>query len=330
MLIKKNKRVLITSLFLVSLMVSCSHQQWSTRDINQAEREAIHSLDHERGPADWVDRCTSAVRNFFSPKAVGAVDATVAKPLPELTQLNPEIKTFPNGKKYTEYKANVNVMNNYPDYDEYLERTAEIIFEPVEPFGHINLRVGKKIYSFNFIQSTSINKFAPRIKNSSNPEMPGSVGYVYELDKEKIKAMEKEIEAFYRSSASNNVPPFDAYAPMLKIHQEDGAFGKKLIFKSESPKFGNMNAIKGSIVNENGKYYLDAGNGVKVDVIKEGDDYLTQSYSCSSSAGFILDKFFGVEVSYAHSAKSLQQSLANGNMHEQLSPIGVMKYHEEH
>ena len=304
---------------------------WSGRDIDPNEKMAITASlsPNERLPADWVDRCTNYVRNFFPKHRNDTVDAVVVKPLPELTQLNPQVKQFSNGKKYIEYQANINVMNKYPDYEEFLEQTAEIIFEPVEPFGHINLRIGKQIYSFNFIQSTSINKFSPRMKNSSNPEMSGSMGYIFQLDKEKILAAQKEIEAFYRSSASNNIPPFDAYSPLLKIHEEDGAFGKKLSFKSESPKFGNQNNIKGNILEENGKYFLDAGNGVKVAVIKKGNEYFTQSYSCSSSAGHIMEKFFGISLSYNGAAKSIKQSLDNGNMNEKFSPIGIMKYYEE-
>lgn len=334
MFIKKNKQVLITSLFLISILASCSHQPtqfaWSSRDITPEEKQMMlaHPLTSEREPADWRDRCTTGIRNFFKPKATGA-DAVALKPLPELTQLNPQVKKFSNGKKYTEYQANINIMNKYPDYDEYLEQTAEIIFEPVEPFGHINLRVGKKVYSFNFIQSTSINKFSPRMKNSENPEMSGSMGYVFQVGKEKIEAMEKEIEAFYRSSASNNVPPFDAYSPLLKIHEADGAFGKTLKFQSESPKFGNENQISGKIVQENGNYFLDAENGIKVPVVKKGADYFTQSYSCSSSAGHIMEKFFGITLSYNGAAKSIKQSLDNGNMNENISPIGIIKYYEE-
>lgn len=91
-----------------------------------------------------------------------------------------------------------------------MAETAEIIFEPVEPFGHINLRVGKNVYSFNFIQSTSINDYTPRLKISENPEMSNTTGFIFHLGKEKIEAVEAEIKAFYKSSASHNVPPFDA------------------------------------------------------------------------------------------------------------------------
>lgn len=332
--IKKNKRILITSLFLISILASCSHQPtqvaWSSRDITPEERQMMSTYPSasEREPADWVDRCVSGVRNFFNPKANG-VDAVVLKPLPELTQLNPQVKQFPNGKKYTEYQANINVMNKYPDYDEYLEQTAEIIFEPVEPFGHITLRIGKKLHSFNFIQSTSINNFSPRMKNSSNPEMSGSMGYIFHIGKDKIEAMAKEIEMFYKVSASNNVPPFDAYSPLLKIHEVDGTFGKTLKFQSESPKYGNENNITGKIVEENGNFFLDSEKGIKVPVIKKGKEYFTQSYSCSSSAGHVMEKYFGITLSYDGAAKSIKESLDNGNINENISPIGIMKYYEE-
>jgi hypothetical protein len=330
MLFKRNKQYLITSLFFISMLMSCSHQPshivWSTRDITSEERQLMSAfLKTDREPADWVDRCSASFRSFLKPKPTDGVDAIVEKPLPELTQLNPQLKNFYNGRQYTEYRANINVMNKYPDYDEFLERTAEIIFEPVEPFGHISLRIGKKLYSFNFIQSTSINTFYPHMKNSTNPEMSGTTGYVFQLSKEKIETMEKEIEAFYKSSASHNVPPFDAYSPLLKIHKVGGG---KLKFQSESPKFGNMNAIDGKIIEENGQYFLDS-RGVKVPAVKKGDDFFTQSYSCSSSAAHIMEKYFGITLSYDGAAKSIKQSLDNGNMNERISPIGIIKYYEE-
>lgn len=323
----KNKQVLVTSLFLISLLASCSHQPWSSRDITPEEKQAItaYTDSSQREPADWVDRCTTGIRNFFKPKTQAA-DVVVAKPLPELTQLESVVKKFSNGKKYTEYRASLASLKNYADYDEYVEETAEIIFEPVEPFGHINLRVGKNLYSFNFIQSTSINNFSPRLKVSDNPEMSDTTGFVFHLGREKIEAVEAEIKAIYKSSASHNVPPFDAYGPLLKIHEKDGSFGKKLYFDSESPKYGNKNGINGKIVEEDGKYFLDAENGIKVPVIKKGDEYFTQSYTCASSAAHIMKKFFGIDLSYSVGAKSIKQSLENGNMNQNVSPIGIMKY----
>lgn len=324
---RKNKQVLVTSLFLLTLMASCSHQPWSSRDITAEEKQVLSSykVSSQREPADWVDRCTASVRNFFKPKPQVA-DAVVLKELPQLTQLESTVKQFPNGKKYTEYKASLASLENYADYDEYVAETAEIVFEPVEPFGHINLRIGKNIYSFNFIQSTSINNYTPRLKVSDNPEMSDTTGFIFHLGSQKIEEVEAEIKAFYKSSASHNVPPFDAYGPLLKIHEKNGSFGKSLAFDSDSPKYGNKNGIKGKIVEENGKFFLDAENGIKVPVIKKGDEYFTQSYTCASSAAHILKKFFGIDLSYSVGAKSLKQSLDYGNIDESISPIGIMKY----
>lgn len=324
---QKNKQVLVTSLFLLSLLASCSHQPWSSRDITPEEKQAMsaYTESSQREPADWIDKCTTGIRSFFKPK-VNNLDVLVQKELPNLTQLQSEIKQFPNGKKYTEYHASLATLKNYADYEEYVAETAEIIFEPVEPFGHINLRVGKNIYSFNFIQSTSINHFYPGLKISNNPEMSDTTGFIFHLGSEKIEAVEAEIKAIYKSSASHNVPPFDAYGPLLKIHEKDGSYGKKLYFESQSPKYGNTNGINGKIIEENGDYFLDADNGIKVPVIKKGDEYFTQSYSCASSAAHIMKKFFGIDLSYNVGAKSIKQSLENGNMNQNISPIGIMKY----
>ena len=227
------------------------------------------------------------------------------------------------------YNMRFKLFNKYPDYEEFLAHTAEIIFEPVEPFGHINLRIGKNIYSFNNVEWTSINKFSPRMKKSSNPEMPGSHGFVFEIGKEKIESMKKNIDAFYNSSSSHNIPPFDAYSPMLKITEIETTLGKNLKYETTSPKFGNEKAIKGKIISEKGHYFLDTGNGTRVPVIKEDGHYFTQSYSCSSSAAYILKEFFNINVSYGDAAKSLLQSLLKGNLQEKTSPIAVIKYYED-
>lgn len=327
--------------FLIHLVIlslaSCSTMKevtYSSRDINPEEKLEISQWDgreFDRSPANWINSCVSSVSNFFRPKESIASGISL-KPLPELTQLNPSEKVFPNGKKYIEYRANINVMNKYPDYDVFLEETAEIIFEPTEPFGHINLRVGKNIYSFNNVRWTSINSFSPRMKASTKPEeLFSSHGFVFQLGKDKIDSLKKEIDAFYNSSQSHNIPAFDAYSPLLKIAERENNWGggKKLFYVTDSPKYGNNQEINGKIVEVNGKMVLDAGNGVTVPVIKKGDHYYTQSYSCSSSAGHVLERFFGITVSHNISAKSLAASLLKGNINQSISPIAVIKYYEE-
>ena len=325
-----------TMIFLSALLLTsaCSHHTpapyYSSRDVTPEEQLAINEWtwsDSERAPANWFDSCVGGVTQFFKPKPQAIAPQ---RELPQLTQLNPVEKKFPNGKKYTEYTANTGVMNKYPDYDTFLEETAEVIFEPTEPFGHIYLRIGKKVHTFNNVQWTSVSSFSPRLRKSSNPELMSSTGFVFHLGKEKIDPLLKEIAALYSSSQSHNVPAFDAYSPMLKIEERDGMMGgKKLFYVTDSPKYGNDKEIKGKLVEVNGVMVLDAGNGITVPVVKKGDHYYTQSYSCSSSAGHVLEKFFGLKVAHAYSAKSLAAALSKGNINESISPVAVIKYYEE-
>lgn len=307
---------------------------YSSRDITPEEKIELASgvtQLSERSPANWFNSCVSSVGSFFKPKPAVSEYGPLL-PLPELAQLNPVAKNFSNGKKYTEYTANINVMNKYPDYDQFLEETAEVIFEPVDPFGHIVLRIGKKTFAFNNVQWTAVRNFSPEMNPSSKPEeLMHSHGFVFQLGKQKIEALKKDIELFYSSSSSHNIPAFDAYSPLLKIEEREAGVtgGKKLFYVTDSPKYGNSRELTGSIVEKEGKMVLDAGNGVIVPVVKKGNDYYTQSYSCSSSAGHVLEKFFGIKISHAYSAKSLAQSLMKGNINESHSPVAVIKYYEE-
>lgn len=326
------------ALFLMIItLASCANWEHSTsaysgRDITETEKIEIAQWNGnwpERAPAGWIRSCIEAIKNFFMSEAPAQTDVA-SDVLPELTQLNPVIKKFPNGKKYIEYTANPAVMQKYPDYDDFLQQTAEIIFEPGGPFGHINLRVGKKLYSFNNVKWTSISSFAPQMLRSDKPDMMSSHGFVFQLGKDKIAALKKDIELFYNSSQSHNIPAFDAYSPLLKIEEREATFGgKKLFYVTDSPKFGNDREISGKLAELDGQMVLDAGNGIVVPVIKKGKDYYTQSYSCSSSAAHVLEKFFGLKMSYAFSAKSLAESLSKGNIRESISPTAVIKYYED-
>lgn len=320
MSVKKGRFTTFSLLLLIMVLFSssCSHGPISTKDFTAQEWPA-------RTPANWLNSCADSIAAFFKPKTV----IQQVSGLPELTQLNPQIKKFANGKNYTQYTANINVMNKYPDYDDFIKKTVEIIFEPVEPFGHINLRIGNTIYSFNYVQSTSINKFSPRIKKSSSENMPSSTGFVFEVDPEQILKLKKDIDAVYTSSVSHNLPPFDAYSPLLKIVEEEGFLGKNLKFQSPSPNHGNDQGVKGQIVQEGSNFFLDTGAGMKVPLVKQGHDFYVQSYSCSSSAEYVLANFFGINLSYADSAKALHHSLSKGNINESISPVAVIKYYED-
>jgi hypothetical protein len=239
------------------------------------------------------------------------------------------MKKFPNGKHYIEYTANINIMNKYPEYEEFLKNTVEVIFEPSDPFGHIRLRVGENVYSFNNVKWTSINKYSPKMNQSRNDDMPSSTGFIFQMDKEKIAATKNEIDAFYKSSVSHNVPPFDAYSPLLKIVESESMTGKKLKYETSSPKYGNNLELKGKIVESENITYLDTENGVKLPITKEGNDLFLQSYSCSTSAAYILKHYFGIAIGGSGAAKSVNKALLKGNYDGAASPVAIIKYYKD-
>ena len=325
--LKISASVLLISLSL-SFLSSCAQVSYSSRDITKEELAKYDSPYHEspelRSPADIKD-CANYILDFFRTKKEQPKNGGI----PELTQLSPEIKKFPNGKQYIEYTANINVMNKYPDYDDFLKNTIEVLFEPSEPFGHIRLRIGETIYSFNNVKWTSINKFTPKMNKSKNPDIPSSTGFVFEADRQKMADTQKEIEAFYKSSVSHNIPPFDAFSPLLKIVESDGALGKKLKYESNSPKFGNTQELKGKIIETDKQFLIDTENGIKLPLVKQGNDYYLQSYSCSTSAAYILKKYFDITIGGAGAAKSVNKALLKGNYDGGASPIAIIKYYED-
>lgn len=182
------------------------------------------------------------------------------------------------------------VIKEDESFKAYLENTVEIIYKDVAPFGHINLRVGDEIYSFDYVQRTSQNIFD--IERVSS----GSVGFVFNSDKRVIDEMRSKIQRFYENSKKYNVPPFDAYAGNLEV--VPGTFGKGLKYKSSAPKYGNNQAIDKEVKlidNDTGVYLLTP-TGEKYPLIKDGNKYFMESYSCSSASTCIMDNFLGMKI----------------------------------
>ncbi|MCO4756157.1 MAG: hypothetical protein KC478_16870, partial [Bacteriovoracaceae bacterium] len=190
------------------------------------------------------------------------------------------------------------VKNNH--YKSFVEDTVEVIYQDIEPFGHVYLRIGDERFTYNWIKKTSTGKY------SVDRVTDGSTGFVLRLNKDKMKELKEEIVAFYEDSAKYNVPPFDSYAPELEIHiEEKTGFLYKLLgskqtlsYKSKSPKGANTESIgkKVKLVDDGDHAYLLTPEGRKYDVSKRGDRYFIQSQSCSSSATCVLNRFLGVEI----------------------------------
>lgn len=214
------------------------------------------------------------------------------------------IKSFPNGKSYEEIVLKKDIPETLPRYQEFLEETVEVIYSPTGPFGHINLRVGERVYSFNDVQSVSINQFKAMKKD-------GRVGYAFEVSSEKIAKLKHDLERFYSDSRDFNVPPFDAYSPKVDVKAVDNG---TVQFKSSSPNYGNNKKAAADIVDDGNDAYLESPSGMKYPLERKNDGtYCTQSFSCATSATHLLKKSFGIDVEFEQGAKSLKELLEAGN-----------------
>lgn len=240
-----------------------------------------------------------------------------------LKDVNYKSEVFPNGKTYRKYTfTDLEKKANSPEYKKFLEETAEVIFEPGGVFGHIVLRVGKKVYSFDYINSTTNENFRFRRLNNVKGS-PKAQGFIFKVGKKEIRSKLKKLENFYRSSAYSNVPGFDAYTSWLEIDRpEEG----RLAYKSPAPEYGNNDLIEDSKVYKyRGKKYLKSSWGVKVPVYERDGKEYTLGYSCSSSAAYVMQNFFGIKLINIVGSQEMTRSLEAGNTYK-YPPIAIIEY----
>jgi hypothetical protein len=232
--------------------------------------------------------------------------------LPILNNLNHQSRVFTNGKSYRLYEVSSSQLSN-PEYNQMLKRSVEVLYEPSEPFGHLRLRVGERVYSFNNVQWTSQGNYIPRGGKDR-------FGFVYMVDEQKIKNLEDEIIRFYKSSQDYNIPPFDAYSPPIKIKRS----GNGWKYESPSPKFANNEYANGEVIQEGSEYFLKSPD-FKMKVKKTGpDEYETLSFSCVSSTTHWLERF-GINLNRNLEAKGVKEVLLDPN-HQTSSPHLIFRY----
>ena len=222
-----------------------------------------------------------------------------------MNSLDIETKTFPNGSSYKEIKINKSFKVSNPDYQDFLENSVEILYTPSIPYGHIYFRVGDRLYSFDYVKTTTRTDFMPT-------QGLGKVGFAYSVPKEKIKMIKKDIEKFYSDSQEFNVAPFDAHSHKLKVKPiRDG----EVKFKSPGFLFSNNKRAQADIVELNdGSFVLETPSKMRYPLERSSTgEFCTQSFSCSTSAVYLLEKYFGIKNKFNHGAKSLRDTLLKGN-----------------
>ena len=255
---------------------------------------------------------------------------SVQKDVLLLDGVSAEKKTFPDGRQYLSYRVG---WENRPDassYERFLDSTVEPIYNGGGPFGHINLRVGRRIYSFNYTLNTSRNDF------SLNRMPINRTGFVFRVDPEKIRAVHDELEKIYRNSENNNVPPFEAVhrsqendphpfdesSPKLEILSSEIGW---IQLRSATPTGRNNGAIRAHLVENGTNAYLRTNDGFEYPVLIEGGKKYVQSLSCASSATYVLKKYFNIDIAFNPGAKSLNRALEDGNAGRQ-APDAIINY----
>lgn len=270
-----------------------------------------------------IKSCLRSIFSYFKRTEPRELTGENIVDLERATELQPERKPFTYGEgDYLELRADVKKMKKLPEYNEFLENSVEVIYTPIEPYGHIRLRVGKELYSFETLQTTLNGKaFSPRIQNSKSDKLSDSHGMAFYVGKEKIEEMKEKLREFYKNSAENNFPPFDAYGSKLELLDN----GVERSFKSPSPAYGNNNKANGIVIKEGENYFLESPGGYRYQIEKDGPRYYAQSYSCSSSATHVLQKFFDIKATGGSSAALLIDRLISGrSVHK---PDVIIKYH---
>lgn len=208
---------------------------------------------------------------------------------------------FENFRKQHLPHARIKDLKANPNYSEFLDNTIEVLHSPdVGPFGHIRLRIGQRIYGFENIRQTIVKDFLPHYVSAD------TTSAVFWIGKEKLEKLQAEIETIYVNSSKYNIPPFDAYSPLVEVQTLPNG---QLSLLSPSPQFGADNYVNGKIVD--GQYLQTPDGTLTPLMIKNGKFYI-QSYSCSTSASFILNKYFNIKIPF-NGASTLGNYIQNGS-----------------
>lgn len=243
------------------------------------------------------------------------VDGNPDRALPQILTVPSSVRELPSGKKIRQYILDQDQLENNPAYEDFLENTVEVVYTTAAPpWGHVNLRVGKKFYGLQGVEWTTIVDYAPRTRDMKTGEpKPGKRGYAWRVPKERIAAVQEQIKKMYESSKDSNMPPFDGDSGFLEIEKTpDG----KMKFKSPSINYPNNEAFDAKVVWSSGYAYLEAPNGTRFPLyVRPGGKLYLQSISCSTSATYVLQRYFGIEIPFfpSASAKGMRDLLERGN-----------------
>jgi hypothetical protein len=260
--------------------------------------------------AKWASEVK--LSELFEKYTKNATDYQYARPQGRLKRLE-----FFDYQGSTQLGENYRVLYKFkksegPDYENYLDNTIELFYKEDGRTGHVEIRVGKKIYGV----LNHVKWFGTLVKNTTELSVDkGIVGRVYRMNRRQIDDVQEKIEAFINSANKYNFPPFDVYGSFEEVEK----VGK--YFKMKHSK--NKTKIKAQLISENGKKYFYR-DGVRVPAMERDGKIFIQTTNCTQSVMDILRDYLNMNVGNYNSASTLNSAFEKGSV--KLVPDAVVEY----
>ena len=299
---KKNK---IDQINRASLTYATEFKSLVEKSIVDAEVETklrflITRWAHEAGLAElffkykenfMLNSNDQALDNFFKRYQPLAKPSQRITTLPDLPLILSERSTLET-KYYSFSKADdVQALFASADYQLFLQNSVEIIFTPTTFEGHIQLRVGDRIYAFNYIETVLRENF------KSVSLKKGKLGFVFFVPAERIRKVQAEINQFYNNSQSYNLVGFDGYSGELALFERfaKGSY-QGLKYSSNYVRAANNLPAQGLIVRDGDDVFVETPNGNTYRAFDTERGVCVRGLNCGSSAIFVLKTFLGIEL----------------------------------
>lgn len=218
-------------------------------------------------------------------------------PLPPANDSEPPLYKIGRNKAYFKNE----------NYKAFMYNSVEIIYDDVSPYGHIRLRIGDRLFAFDYVEKTVRDIFEGLGAKANR------VGFAFQVPYSEIKKQLPDIDRFYNNAVTYNMSGFDAQSvPLFLKPQESSNTYEGLSQESTHFFFANDRLAKAYIVDRDGQTYVETPDGVQIKTENTDKGFCIQSFSCSTSATFVLNHFFGKQFGMKHGAQSLMKSLKSG------------------
>jgi hypothetical protein len=211
-------------------------------------------------------------------------------------------------------------------YSKFLLNSIELIYSDEKPIGHIRLRIGDRIYSLGKYRIATRKQFE---SHNLDPGKNATTGYVWRVPFSHINKVIPEIEQLFNNTVNYNLFGFDRTSRILSVRElHDPSTYKGLEYQRRhglSLLFSkDIDLLTGFRVSENGEVFIETPDGNRIEAIEDERGLCVQGFSCSTSATYILHKYFAIDLPIQIGADSLNKLLAAPDFDQ--PPDAIIRY----